>query len=380
MSTDSKLKVILAGAYSPPGGMTGTYGRILNNLSASSIFKDEIEFIPLRVTLPVDGNMAKRFAVDMYRFIRSMKYKPAILHFLMHKYRALYREYPILKLAKALGVKTIVDIRAGTLQYMLNRRNYRLQNAMMRDLLRHGDAIILECKKDVPFIKTNFGQEGLYVPNAILEEDFKRIKPADLARENGQPLKLIYSGRYSDDKGVPVMLKSLDILSKKGLKVELHLTGQGKETHVLKMIKAYADAAPKGTSVVDHGWDVPDLYALLASAHIFVMPTCWMGEGHPNSVTEAMMAGLGMILSDWLHREDIVPNNGAVIIPPHDPTALAEAVEQYSNDFVSLAKAGRINRAFVKENYLDSVCYPRFLDLYKKLVQNNTNEFRMAES
>ena len=79
------------------------------------------------------------------------------------------------------------------------------------------------------------------------------------------------------------------------------------------------------------------------------------------------MAGLGMILSDWLHREDIVPEKGAVIIPPRDPAALADAVERYINDSALLVEAGWVNRKFVEENYLDSVCYPRFLELYNKL-------------
>lgn len=79
------------------------------------------------------------------------------------------------------------------------------------------------------------------------------------------------------------------------------------------------------------------------------------------------MAGLGMILSDWIHREDIVPNAGAIIIPPRDPLALAEAVEQYVNDPALLIEAGQVNRKFVQENYLDSVCYPRLLELYNKL-------------
>jgi len=362
---------MLAGPYPHRDGMMGTYGRILENLRTSPVLKNEVEFIPHRVTLPADGNLVTRFATDMIRFTKSMRYKPHILHFIMQKYRALYREYPMLKMAKTLGIKTVVDIRAGSIQRKLRRKNHRLQNAMMSDLLRHGDAIVLECKKDISFIKNHFDREGLYMPNAVLKADFDRVKPADLALNKDQPFVLIYSGRYSIKKGLDVMLRSLDILSQRGVKAELHLTGQGADQELQDLIKTYVEKPPAGTLVVDHGWDVPDLCALLASAHVFAMPTWWPGEGHPNSVTEAMMAGLGMILSDWLHREDIVPAEGAIIIPPKNPAALADAVQQYINDPGFLTKAGSANRKFVEENYLDTVCYPRFLNLYKELYANS---------
>ncbi len=367
MSADGKIRVMLAGPYPRPGGMTGTYGRILDNLRTSPILAKEVEFIPHRVTLPADGNLVKRVVIDLARLAKSMRHKPDILHFIMQKYRALYREYPMLNIAKAMGVKTIADIRAGTIQYKLSRKSHKLQNAMMKNILRHVDAIVLECKKDVPFIKEHFGREGLYMPNVVLERDFRSVKPATLALKKGQPLILIYSGRYWPEKGVDVMLEALEILSRRGIKVELHLTGQGKDPELLRMINTFTETPPEGILVVDHGWDVPDLYGLLASAHIFVMPTYWDGEGHPNSVTEAMMAGLGMILSDWIHREDIIPAEGAIIIPPRNPVALADAVERYIDDSALLVKAGLINRKFVEENYLDSICYPRLLKLYNKL-------------
>lgn len=368
MNANRKIRVLLAGPFPHAGGMGGTYGRILNNLMSSSIFREEIEFVPHRVTLPADGNFFTRYMIDIARFVRSMKNKPDILHFLMQKYKALYREYPMLKIAQAMGVKTIVDVRAGTLQYMLGRKTHRLQNAMMRDLLRNGNAIALECRKDVGFIKNQFGREGIYIPNAMLGTEFHRIQPANLVLEKDRPIRMIYSGRYSADKGLIVMLQSLDVLSRRGIKAELHLTGQGKESDVLDKIQTYVKSPPPGTRVIDHGWDVPDLYTLLAQAHIFMMPTTWPGEGHPNSVTEAMMAGLGMILCDWFHLSDIVPEKGRIIIPPRDPEALAQAILKYLNNPAELIEAGRTNRTYVEENFLDSVCYPRFLAMYQKLI------------
>ena len=367
MSRDSKIRVLLAGPYPPSGNMTGTYGRILKNLRASHVFRSEIEFIPHRVTLPGDGNPLKRLGVDLTRAHRSLRDRPQILHFIMQKYRALYREYPMLVMARRRGVRTVVDVRAGTLQQMFQRKGHRMQNALMRKILRHGDAIVLECRKDVTFVAETFGREGLHVPNAVLTEDFRRITPAKDRPGPEIPIRLIHSGRYSKAKGTTILLAAMRELSRRGVRAELHLTGQGNEPDVLRLIGEFVKAPPPGTLIVDHGWDVPDLYALLASAHLFAMPTTWWGEGHPNAVSEAMMSGLAMILTDWIHREDIVPENGAIVVPPEDPVAVADAVERFAHDPKLLAKARQANRSCVEERYLDRVCYTRFLQLYKDL-------------
>jgi len=367
MSAGRKIRVLLAGPYPAPGGMPGTYGRILENLRTSPIFAEEIEFIPHRVSLPSDGNAARRMFIDLGRAGGSLRRRPDILHILMQKYRALYREFPFLEAAGALGVRTMVDVRAGTLQWMLGRAGAQLQNAMMRRLLRRGDAVVLECLKDVAFVSETFGRRSLYLPNVALARDYERVRPNPDPPGPGGALRLIHSGRYSKDKGTGVLLESLRILSSRGVRAELHLTGEGREPAILEMIRRHVESPPPGIPVIDHGWDVPDLYALLASAHVFVMPTTWHGEGHPNAVTEAMMAGLGMVLTDWIHREDIVPEEGALLVRPGDPGAVADAVERYATDPGLLDAARKANRRRVEERFLDRVCYPRLLELYRSL-------------
>jgi glycosyltransferase involved in cell wall biosynthesis len=242
----------------------------------------------------------------------------------------------------------------------------------MANLLRSADAVVLECPKDVVFVRERFGREGLYLPNVARASDFEKVTPAgDLPDGKENPIRLIHSGRYSKEKGTAVLLESMSILSRRGVKAELHLTGQGKDPALMASIRSSAKSPPAGTVVVDHGWDVPDLYGLMATCHVLVMATEWAGEGHPNVVTEAMMAGLGMILSDWLHREDIVPREGAIVVPPRDPEALATAVERYAGDSALLAAARRANRKCVEERYLDRVCYPSLLGLYQDLAGSN---------
>jgi glycosyltransferase involved in cell wall biosynthesis len=367
MAAGGKIRVMLAGPYPHAGGMLGTYGRIFGNMQASSIFEDDIEFTPHRMTLPEDGGFAKRFIVDIARAVGTLRRGPDIFHLITQKFRSTYREYPILRMARLAGIRSIVDIRAGSLREMMDREGGALQKKMMRGIVRTADAVIVECPKDIGLVQERFGRRASQLPNVALQRDLDRISPAADLPDAERPVRVIHSGRYAKFKGTIVLLESLGTLSKMGVRAELHLTGQGKDPDVLEAIARYAANPPVGTAVIDHGWDVPDLYELMASGHLFAMLSDWHGEGHPNVVTEAMMAGLAMVLSDWTHREDIVPDGGALIVPPGDPVAAAEAIARYARDHDLLRQARELNRNFVERNYVDQVCYPRLLDLYRNV-------------
>jgi glycosyltransferase involved in cell wall biosynthesis len=77
---------------------------------------------------------------------------------------------------------------------------------------------------------------------------------------------------------------------------------------------------------VDARWlgrhdDVP---ALLATADVFVLPSRW--EGQPLVLQEALRGGRPIVASDVGGVRDLTGDDAAVLIPPNDPEALAQAV------------------------------------------------------
>lgn len=364
----SPLKAVLAGPYPHSGGMAGTYGRILGNILQSRIMTPAVSFSRLALTLPADGSPAKRAVLDLVRFPRALRARPALVHLVMQYNKSIYREWALLRMARDRGIGTIMDIRAGRLQLCVRERHNRLQNHLLGDLFRRCDGVLLECPRDLAYVQEQFGRTAIHIPNVILEREFHRIRPASLPPEAGEPLRLIYSGRYIRKKGILTVLQALDLLSVRGCQVEFHLTGGGPDAELNQIIRRYSQSPPPGIKVVDHGWDVPDLYALLASAHVFVMLTSWPGEGHPLSLTEAMATGLGLILSDWTHRADLMPSDGGLIVGPDDADACAQAIETYARHPEILAQAGSSNRRYCQERFLDTVAYPRLLELYREVA------------
>ena len=86
-----------------------------------------------------------------------------------------------------------------------------------------------------------------------------------------------------------------------------------------------ASAAPLGAAVrfLGHRADVP---ALLAAADVFVLPSVW--EGQPLILQEALLAGRPIVATRVGGIPDLTGEDGALLIPPGDPAALAAAVRR----------------------------------------------------
>jgi glycosyltransferase involved in cell wall biosynthesis len=111
-----------------------------------------------------------------------------------------------------------------------------------------------------------------------------------------------------------------------------------------------AAAAPLTSSVVLLGQraDVP---ALLAAADLFVLPSQW--EGQPLILQEALRAGRPIVATRVGGIPDLTGEDGAVLVPPDDPAALAAAVRRVLTD-PALA-AGLAEAARAKAGLLPSV-------------------------
>lgn len=372
--TDNKVKtgdvhVLLAGPFPKALGMQGTFGRILENLESSEVFADLVRFIPQRLSLPEDGPLHRRVFIDAARFARSLARGAHVFHLVMQYKRGLYREYPMLKMASLLNILTVMDLRTGALRRTLEQDNNWLQNMMMRDLFKSCSCVLVECRSDARLLEDRYDVTATYIPNVLKEKDFYRIRPARLPPGPDEPIKVVYSGRYLKSKGIMTVLRSLEILSRRGRNVEFHLTGQGNQARVNEAIADCVSSDWPGIRVIDHGWDVPDLLELLASMHIFVLATTNENEGHPSSLTEGMAAGLGLILSSWSNLKGLVPEEGSIIVDPDDPEDVADAIESYIMHPGTLRKAGELNRRHVAQNFLDTIAYQSLRSVYCRARQ-----------
>jgi glycosyltransferase involved in cell wall biosynthesis len=341
---------------------------VLGSILDSSVLDEEVRFTRYRKTLPAEGGALRRFAIDAWRFWRSITPRPEVFHLHVVGRDSIYREFPLFEAAGRLGIKTICDVRTGGLQHHMANVHDRLQNWMLERMFRSADALLAECRGDCEFIQRRTGRTPLFHPNVMLREVFEGAPLASLPPPPGSPLRLIYTGRFIPEKGLHTMLSGLELLSRQDRAVELHLVGEGDDAELNERIRTVSQSPPSGTRVVDHGWMDRGVLELLSQSHVFAMLTSWPGEGHSFSLLEAMTCGLGIILSAWPHMGPLVPAAHTKVVDPGDVEGFAAAVGAWIDHPEQLAESGSSAREFVASHFIDSQFRLQLLELYRELA------------
>lgn len=161
------------------------------------------------------------------------------------------------------------------------------------------------------------------VPESALRSD------RDLSIAYGRPVKLLAVGRLDPEKEPQVLLDALTLLAARdGRRYRLTFVGTGPLDSSLR-----AAAAPLGDAVSFLGYVPfgPELDALYEGADIFVHSA--RTEGLPQVIVEAQAARLPTVATE-VGGVGVATGNGeaALLVPPSDPRAYADAVERLAGD------------------------------------------------
>jgi glycosyltransferase involved in cell wall biosynthesis len=135
------------------------------------------------------------------------------------------------------------------------------------------------------------------------------------ARPIGQPLRIVFVGRSAKYKGYGVLDEALKKLRFSGrLDFELVVVSQEQppfsEAYPVRRVRPRNDE---------------ELAALYRSGHLLVHPAWFEGFGLP--ALEAMACGLPSIVTSGSAMEEFARNEvNALLVPPRDPRALADAI------------------------------------------------------
>jgi glycosyltransferase involved in cell wall biosynthesis len=159
-------------------------------------------------------------------------------------------------------------------------------------------------------------------------------------------------GRLDPQKGLPDLLDAAERVIARRPDWHLALAGDGPE-------RAWLLEAIEGRTLLrDHvHWlgrrdDVP---GLLRTADVLVQASHW--EGMPNAVLEAMAARRAVVGTSVEGTEDlVVPGETGWLVPPRDPPALAQALDEAAADPDRCRRHGEAGRLRVEREFsLDAV-------------------------
>jgi glycosyltransferase involved in cell wall biosynthesis len=194
------------------------------------------------------------------------------------------------------------------------------------------------------------------VPNAV---DLLRLGgPRKLAPEAGLVLAV---GRLIEKKGLADLVVACGLLADRGARLRLEIVGEGPLRHAL------AETAARAGSPVRFRGALPqeEVLELYRRAAVFCLPCVVAStgdrDGLPTSVLEAMALGVPVVTTAVSGlRELVVDGHTGLVVPEHDPRALADAIGRLLADeplATRLAAEGRllVERRFSLERSVSSL-------------------------
>jgi len=170
----------------------------------------------------------------------------------------------------------------------------------------------------------------------------------------------------SKKKGYPVFLKAGKLLMQKRPDLKIVLVGEGNP----KPLQALAASLGIADRVVFAGF-VDDVPAALAAMDVVVCPSL-RGEGLTGAIREAMAMGRPVVSTNVAGNGELVIHEyTGLLVPPGDPTALAEAVDKILRDPELAARYAERGRHRVWELCSEVKRTSRVENIYQALIYND---------
>jgi glycosyltransferase involved in cell wall biosynthesis len=295
------------------------------------------------------------------------KAAPSLVH--AHGYRAAW----IASLANRQGRPLIV-----TLHNLFPRSPGRLASAAVRRIVRQSSGVIGISRATLDSVALSLAPPRVGRPAGDLPAlPYRwRVIPNGIQPPEGLPARVDARTRLGLGADEPVLLLVGRLMANKGVDVALRalagwphprprlmIAGDGPDRAMLEEL-SQSLAVQSRVSFV--GWE-KELRPLLAAADLMLAPS--RAEGQSLVILEAMAAGLPVVASAVGGIvESIRDGETGVLVPPEDPSALAEAVMALLVDPDRRSGLAEAARRFVLEERTESGMVDATLALYHEVL------------
>ena len=151
-------------------------------------------------------------------------------------------------------------------------------------------------------------------------------------------------------------------------KIENQVAYVGRDSHEkgIDILKA-AESKINGTVVycTDRSWE--DAMKIIKSSSVVVVPSRM--ESLPTTVKEAFYLNVPVIGTDVGGIPELIKNNETgIIVPPENPSKLAQSVNELLSDKEKAEKLATNGNTFVKNNMTWDVILPKYIQFYENLL------------
>ena len=199
-------------------------------------------------------------------------------------------------------------------------------------VLQWPDKLTTDSKATQKLYKEKFDIDFEYLPSPLDTDMFENLGSTEKIKN-----QIAYVGRDSHEKGIDIL-------------------------------KA-AESKINGNVVycTDRSWE--DAMKIIKSSSIVVVPSRM--ESLPTTVKEAFYLNVPVIGTDVGGIPELIKNNETgIIVPPENPSKLAEAVNELLSDKEKAQKLATNGNTFVKNNMTWDVILPKYIKFYENLLKN----------
>lgn len=187
-----------------------------------------------------------------------------------------------------------------------------------------------------------------------------------------RPPVAVLVSRMIWDKGVGVLVEAARLLKARGTPLRVVLAGKPDPENPASIpedqLRAWHDEG-----IVEWAGFCDDVAKLWADSHIAVLPS-WYGEGVPKSLLEAAASGRPMVAVDGPGLREVVHNGQTgLLVPPRDPVALADALQQLAGDGALRRGMGQAARALAEREFGEAAVIRDTLALYRSLLKDQAS-------
>jgi len=279
--------------------------------------------------------------------------RPDVVHaFLFHSYvlaapAAFLARVPVV----VAGRRSLGDFKRGRPLFVLCER---IATTFTNLLVANSEAVAHDVRRSEKITERKLA----VIYNGLPPAAFDQVMPAEL--DTAHPVVLCVANLRSY-KGLDHLLNAAALLRDRGLPCTLVLVGDGDERGALshRAVRLGIDVRFLGART--------DIERLLARADVFVLPS--LTEGMSNAVMEAMAAGRPVVATAVGGTPELLANGRGVLVPPADPTALADALERVLRDPEEGARLSVAAREWSRANLHAETMVERYAAIYNELLR-----------
>jgi glycosyltransferase involved in cell wall biosynthesis len=268
------------------------------------------------------------------------------------------------------GVPRVVNAITG-LGFVFSSTSTRAR--LLRPIVRAGFRFLLRRPGSVIIVQ-NPDDADVLVRECEIERGRIRLirgSGVDLTRfqavpeRESRPVSATLASRMIWDKGIGDLVEAARILKRDGANVRVILAGKPDPDNPAsipeRQLRAWHDEG-----VVSWRGFVSDMPALWAESHIAVLPSFY-GEGVPKCLIEAAACGRPIVAADGPGLREIVRDGeNGVLVPAHDPAALASAIARLAAEDGIRRRMGAAGRALAESGFGDRRVAEETLAVYRE--------------